>query len=326
MKVLVTGGAGYIGSHVCLELLDQGIDVVVADNLSSGFMQLVDPRATFFKIDIGSVPDVTHIIRDQGIDSIIHMAAKLSVNESVHDPALYYYENVGKSAALIKAVADTGVRNLVFSSTAAVYGMSDHDVLDEETTLNPLSPYGKSKKMVEDILMDVQDRARFNIGILRYFNVIGADPALRSGQINRSEHILRACLDVVAGRKECLNVFGSDYATNDGTGVRDYIHVSDLAAAHRFILKEIDRGRNIVANVGYGTGYSVLQVIAAVEKVTGVKVPVSFSPRREGDVARAVASNSRIRSTGWSPHYNDLAFAIKTALEWEQKVEREGLR
>ncbi len=319
--ILVTGGAGYIGSHIALALLDRGEAVVVLDDLSAGRRWLVPDAATFIAGDCADRALVTEIVARHGVDAVIHCAGMLSVPESVEQPLAYYATNVGAAVALFAAALAGGARHLLFSSTSTVYGASDADRLSEDLPLAPVSPYAASKVMVERVLADVAATGAANVGVLRYFNVAGADPAGRAGQVSRAaSHLIKIAAEAATGKRDHVLVTGDDFATPDGTGVRDYIHVSDLAAAH---LAAVDALRaephdSFTYNVGYGRGASVRDVLDAVDRVTGRPLHRIAAPRRPGDVARLVADPTRIRAAlGWRPLHDDLDRIVGDAIAWE---------
>ncbi len=322
MAVLVTGGAGYIGSHMVLELVDAGEKVVVLDDLSTGFRWSVPPEATLVVGDVGDQDLVTRLIDEHGIDSILHFAAKIVVPESVADPLTYYLNNTVKSRALIETAVTTGIRNFIFSSTAAVYGNAQADLLSEDTPLNPINPYGRTKLMTEWMLEDASKAHGLRYAVLRYFNVAGADPKGRSGQSTpQATHLIKVAAQAALGQRPHLDVYGTDYETPDGTCVRDYIQVTDLARAHLAALRHLRHdGDCITMNCGYGHGASVREVVNVVKKVSGVDFEVRYSPRRPGDPAALVAKVSRIRSLGWEPQYDDLEEIVDQALRWERAL------
>lgn len=322
MAVLVTGGAGYIGSHMVLELVDAGEDVVVLDDLSTGFRWSVPPEATMVVGDVGDQALVSRVIDEHGIDSILHFAAKIVVPESVADPLTYYLNNTVKSRALIETAITTGVTNFIFSSTAAVYGNAQAELLSEDTPLNPINPYGRTKLMTEWMLEDASRAHGLRYAVLRYFNVAGADPKGRSGQSTpQATHLIKVAAQAALGQRRHLDVFGTDYDTKDGTCIRDYIQVTDLARAHLAALRHLrHEGDCITMNCGYGHGASVLDVINVVKKVSGVDFEVRYSPRRPGDPGALVAKVSRIRSLGWEPQYDNLEEIVDQALRWERTL------
>jgi UDP-glucose 4-epimerase len=323
MAVLVTGGAGYIGSHMVLALIDAGEKVVVLDDLSTGFRRAVHQAATLYVGDVADEALVKRLIAEHGIEAVIHFAAKIVVPDSVADPLGYYLANTVKSRALLSALVDTGVKRFVFSSTAAVYGTPEEMPVPEDAPVRPVSPYGTSKLMTEWMLRDAAAAHGLAYVVLRYFNVAGADPAGRSGQSTpNATHLIKVACETALGKRERMEVFGTDYPTPDGTCIRDYIHVTDLAAAHLDALGHLrGGGENLLLNCGYGRGYSVLQVIDTVKRVSGVDFPVVHSPRRPGDPVTIVARTDRIRAQlGWRPHLDDLLTIVEHALAWERRL------
>jgi UDP-glucose 4-epimerase len=322
MTVLVTGGAGYIGSHTVYALLDRGEAVVVLDDLSTGVRAQVGEQAVFVRGDIADTALVKNIVSTHRVDAVIHFAGSIVVPDSVTDPLGYYKNNVVKSHALISALVETGVRQFIFSSTATVYAEDAPQPLSETAARMPVSPYARSKLITEWILEDVAQAHDFQPIILRYFNVAGADPQGRTGQSTpKATHLIKRAARVALGREPHLNIFGTDYPTPDGTGVRDYIHVSDLATAHVLALDALRAGSPAaVYNCGCGRGFSVRQVVAGVEKVLGKALPVKESPRRAGDPPILISDPSRIKkSLGWKPVHDDLEGIIRSALEWERR-------
>ena len=323
MAILVTGGAGYIGAHMVLALRDRGEDVVVLDNLSTGFESAVPIGVPFYNGDVGDAELVKNIIAAHRVDSIAHFAASIVVPDSVADPIAYYMNNTVRTCELIGAAVCSGVKNFVFSSTAAVYGTPATDTVSEVSPMSPESPYGASKLMSEQILRDVAAAHGLRYAILRYFNVAGADPAGRAGQSSvRSTHLIKVSAQAALGRRPKVQVFGTDYPTPDGSGVRDYIHVTDLIAAHVLALDHLRAGQgSLLLNCGYGRGFSVLEVIEAVKRVSGLDFPVEIAPRRPGDATAIVASNARIRELlEWAPQYDDLDTIVSHALAWERRL------
>ena len=323
MAVLVTGGAGYIGGHMALALADRGEDVVVLDNLSTGFEWAVPKSAALVVGDTGDAELVGRTIREHGIDAIAHFAAKIVVPESVSDPLGYYLNNTAKSRTLIETAIRCGVRQLIFSSTAAVYGEVGSEPVSENTPQNPVSPYGRSKLMTEWMLADAAHAHDLRFVALRYFNVAGADPAGRIGQSTpAATHLIKVAAQTALGQRQQLEVFGTDYPTRDGSCLRDYIQVSDLANAHLAALDHLrGGGGSLTLNCGYGRGYSVLEVIEVMKRVSGVDFPVKLSPRRPGDPAAIVAKADRIRAElGWTPQHDDLDDIVRQALEWERRL------
>ena len=324
MSTLVTGGAGYIGSHVVLSLLDAGREVVVLDNLITGFRHAVAADAELVVGDIGDADLVRRLIRQHEITDVLHFAGSTVVPESVHEPLKYYLNNTAKSSVLIDECLQGGVRNFVFSSTAAVYGTASDKPVSEEVALEPMSPYATSKLMTEQVLQDAAAvNPDFNYIALRYFNVAGADPQGRSGQSTaKATHLIKVACQAALGDRPQLEIYGTDYPTPDGTGVRDYIHVTDLADAHLLALEHLAKtGQSEVLNCGYGHGYSVLDVIKAVEAVCGIEaLPVKKVERRDGDPAAVVANSDKLRDLfEWKPRYDDLKTIVRTAWEWEKR-------
>ena len=322
--VLVTGGAGYIGSHAVLALLDSGWPVIVLDNLTTGFRWAVDDRATFVEGDIEDAALVGQVIAEHGIGAIMHFAGSIIVPESVENPLKYYHNNTAKSRALIASAVDGGVRHFIFSSTAATYGTPEESPVREDMPTRPINPYGMSKLMTEAMLADVAHAHPFNYCALRYFNVAGADPEARTGQSTAgATHLIKVAVEAALGKRESVAVFGTDYDTPDGTGVRDYIHVSDLAAAHVHALDALvaDPATSHVMNCGYKRGFSVLEVLDAVDRVTNIKITRQIEGRRAGDPASLVADNSLILSRlPWRPQHAELDTIIGHALAWERKL------
>jgi UDP-glucose 4-epimerase len=318
MTVLVTGGAGYIGSHMALKLGDSGEETVVLDNLVTGFDWAVDGRA-----DAGDIDFVGRVIADHDVKEIIHFAGSIVVPESVIDPLKYYRNNTATSRNLLEAAVRGGVERFIFSSTAAVYGMTGLAPVEETTPLAPMSPYGKSKLMTEWMLADVAAAHPIKYGVLRYFNVAGADPKGRSGQSTPlATHLIKVAAQTALGQRQKMDIFGTDYETPDGTCVRDYIHVTDLIAAHALLLQHLRRGgESITLNCAYGQGYSVRQVIDTVKAVSGVDFRVDEGPRRAGDPASITATGEKIRQAlGWVPAHDDLREMMSTALDWERHL------
>src|SRR5262245_49296037 len=304
MAVLVTGGAGYIGSHMVWELLDANEEVVVLDRLSTGFDWAVPQEAKLVVGDIGDSALVGSIVRDNAVDAIIHFAGSIVVPESVADPLGYYQNNTCKTRSLLEAAISAKVKHVIFSSTAAVYGQAGMEPVGESHALAPESPYGRSKLMTEWMLADASAAHGFTYSALRYFNVSGADPRGRTGQSTPgATHLIKVTCETALGKRPSMQVFGTDYPTPDGSCVRDYIHVSDLAAAHRLALDRLRAGGgNLVANCGYGHGYSVLEVIDSVRRVHGSDFDVVMAGRRPGDVAAVIANSSCARrELGWVP-------------------------
>ena len=320
--ILVTGGAGYIGSHVVRQLGEAGERVITLDNLSTGFRDSV----LHGELVVGEVGDqalVGRLLSEHGIRTVVHFAAKTIVPESVADPLRYYGNNTCETRALLAACQTGGVENVVFSSTAAVYGMPEEGLARETTPTRPINPYGTSKLMSEWMLRDLAAASALRYVALRYFNVAGADPENRIGQSTAKATLLtKVACEVAVGKREHVSIFGTDYDTPDGTGVRDYIHVEDLATAHLRALDYLrDGGESTVFNCGYGHGYSVRDVLAAVERANGKPLNISEEPRRAGDPPELIAVADRIRHVlGWTPRFDDLDTIVRTSLEWERKI------
>lgn len=322
MTTLVTGGAGYIGSHTVYALLDRGDKVIVLDDLSTGVRSQVGRGAIFVQGDVADDTLLKKTIKNHGIDSVIHFAGSIVVPDSVTDPLGYYENNVVKSRALIAVCVEMGVNHFLFSSTATVYAEDAHQPLVESERKAPISPYARSKLMTEWMLEDVSRATSLRHMALRYFNVAGADAHGRTGQSTpKATHLIKRAAQVALGRVPQLDIFGTDYPTPDGTGVRDYIHVTDLANAHLLALDALRAGAPSAAyNVGYGRGLSVRQVIAGVEKVTGKTLPVRESPRRPGDPPMLISDPGKLKKElGWTPQHEDLEEIIRSAISWERR-------
>jgi UDP-glucose 4-epimerase len=324
LNVLVTGGAGYIGSHAVLALLDSGHRPVVIDNLVTGFRWAVPEGIEFYEGNIADSQLMSRIIENELIDAVMHFAGSVVVPESVDNPLKYYYNNTANSRSLIESLIVNNVRHMIFSSTAATYGIPELSPVREDMPTVPINPYGTSKLMTEMMLRDVAAAHDFNYCALRYFNVAGADPQGRSGQSTvGATHLIKIGVEAALGKRGSVSVFGTDYATEDGTGVRDYIHVADLAAAHVIALEALvaDPAISHTLNCGYGHGYSVMQVLDAVDRVTNNKLVRNIEGRRAGDPDALIADNSAIIDRfGWQPKYDDLETIVKHALEWERQL------
>ncbi len=322
MNILLTGGAGYIGSHVALDLLDNGHSVHIIDNLSTGDLRLIPENASFTKCNINDEVEVSKILRSKKFDVLMHFAGYIQVEESVKNPKKYFENNTNNSIVLFEICRKNNLRKIIFSSTAAAYGSDVKDTLINETkSLNPQNPYADSKVKVENYL--IENSNYFQFVILRYFNVAGADSKLRSGQISKeSTHLIKVLSEVAIGKKKLLSIYGKDYNTPDGTAIRDYIHVSDLANIHvkvaSYILSVTESN---LFNCGYGQGYSVLQVIEKANEITNNIVKYKFSNRRVGDVEKLVAETSKIKKyIKWIPNHNNLESIIRSSIEWEKKL------
>ncbi len=323
MNILVTGGAGYIGSHMVLELLGRGDKVIVLDNLSTGFRSNIAKGVRLVVGDVGNEALVVKTLWQHDIEAVIHFAGSIVVPDSVSDPLGYYFNNTVNSRALMGACVKAGVKQFIFSSTAAVYGNPESVPVMEDARLAPISPYGSSKLMTETMLRDTSFAHDFRYVALRYFNVAGADPEGRTGQSTaRATHLIKVACEAAIGKRARLDIFGTDYPTPDGTCIRDYIHVSDLARAHACALTYLgDGGKSMVANCGYGHGYSVREVIDSVKRVSGVNFKVREVPRRAGDPASLMAGTEQVRSVlGWTPELDRLDEIVAHALHWEQHL------
>ena len=323
--ILVTGGAGYIGSHVVRQLLERGERVLVLDNLGKGFRQAV-MGADLVVGEVGDQALVSRLMAESQVDTVMHFAAHTIVPESVALPLKYYGNNTCSTRSLLQASIDHGVAHFVFSSTAAVYGMPEDGYAGEDSPTRPINAYGTSKLMSEWMLRDVAAVNPLRYVALRYFNVAGSDPGGRIGQATPGATLLtKVACEAMVGKRSHVSIFGTDYPTPDGTGVRDYLHVEDLAAAHLRALDYLrSSGRSVTLNVGYGHGYSVREVLAMVESVGGKQLVIREEPRRAGDPAYLVARADRIRTElGWQPRYDDLRAIVSSALAWEQKLTRD---
>lgn len=323
MSVLVTGGAGYIGSHMTLQLVDQGDSVVVLDNLVTGVRAQVAEKATFIEGDISDKDLVRDILKTHKVEAVIHFAGSVVVPESVENPLKYYSNNTAKSRDLIESCVAGGVKQFIFSSTAAVYGVTEEASIAEDAVKDPASPYGRSKLMTEWMLEDTAHAHDFRYVALRYFNVAGADPKGRSGQSTpRATHLIKRACQVALGRAPYLGIFGTDFPTPDGTGVRDYIHVSDLIGAHALALAHLrGGGASSLFNCGYGRGFSVREVAKAVEKAAGAPLPVKEMPRRAGDPPAIVSNPAKLKAAlGWKPQHDSLDEIVASALAWESRL------
>lgn len=335
--VLVTGGAGYIGSHTTRQLLEAGFEVLVVDNLYSGHRWAVDSRARFFELDAGDKAAVGALLREHGpVAGVIHFAGHIVVPESVSDPLKYYRNNPIAATNLIEACRENGVQRFLFSSSAAVYGQPERVPVDEQAATQPINPYGRSKLITEWTLADVAhasevngEKEPFRYLALRYFNVAGASLDGALGQATpEATHLIKVACEAACGKRGGVEIFGTDYPTPDGTGIRDYIHVEDLAAAHALGLNHLlEGGESTVVNCGYGHGFSVREVIDTVRRISGVQFPVSETGRRPGDPAKLVADSARIRRLlGWTPERDDLELICRSAFEWERKLTARVLR
>ena len=322
MKILVTGGAGYIGSHMVLALLDAGHEPVILDNFSTGHARLVPDTVEVVRGNVGDASVTEPLLENGNFDAVAHFAASIVVPESVADPIKYYLNNTISTARLIASCVEHGITRFIFSSTAAVYGNQDHSPISETAMPAPENPYGTSKLMSENILRDVANAHDFSYVALRYFNVAGADPKGRSGQLSKpATHLIKVAAELATGQRDIMQVFGTDYPTADGTCVRDYIHVSDLIAAHMAALEYLMQGGTpLVANCGYGRGSSVRQVLDAVARNANTAMRIEEAPRRAGDAANLVANTTRIHEMlDWQPAYDDLDMIVQHSLAWERR-------
>jgi UDP-glucose 4-epimerase len=322
MSILVVGGAGYIGSHVARQLGEQGETVVVLDNLSTGFRSAV-LQGELVVADAGDRETVGRVLRDRKIDTVMHFAANTIVPESVSNPLKYYGNNTCATRNLLQSCNEAGIKHFVFSSTAAVYGIPAGGVASEDTPTSPINPYGTSKLMSEWMLRDLAAASDLRYVALRYFNVAGCDPKGRMGQSTLKATLLtKVACEASVGKRQHVSIFGTDYETSDGTGVRDYIHVEDLAAAHVKALAYLRKGgASSIVNCGYGHGYSVRELLATVEKVSGKPLKILVEGRRAGDPPSLIAKADKVRTLlGWTPHYDDLSEIVRSQLQWEQKL------
>jgi UDP-glucose 4-epimerase len=321
MKILLSGGAGYIGSHTTLALLDQGHQVTVIDNLSTGNKDLIPENASFIECDIEDSLTITNLLKKEKFDALMHFAGFIQVEESVKNPKKYFINNTENSKILFEVCQNNNLKNIIFSSTAAAYGNPiDEKPIKEDVLLKPLNPYGESKVLTEKYL---QSNSQLKFIILRYFNVAGADPKMRSGLISKkATHLIKIASEAAVGKRDLITIFGNDYSTPDGTAIRDYIHVSDLADIHvKAVEHLIKNQQSNIINCGYGKGYSVKDVLAKVDEVNQKAVTTEIGSRRLGDSAMLVSDTSKLNSLfNWKPKHNNLSFIIKTAIDWEKKL------
>ncbi len=321
-RVLVTGGAGYIGSHVVKALGERGYDTIIYDNLSTGY----EDSVIYGKLIRGDILDFNMLkqtLEDYKPNAVMHFAAYISVPESVENPVKYYINNLSGSLNLIKALRECGINNMIFSSSAAVYGIPKEVPITEDAPMSPINPYGTSKAVVERVLKDVSDCSNFNHVSLRYFNAAGADTEGKLGEKKKeASHLITMCVRTALGSNPYLNIYGTDYDTPDGTCIRDYVHVEDLAEAHILALEYLlNGGESQSFNCGCSSGYSVLEAVRTAKKVTGVDFPVKYAKRRPGDPPVLVSDSSKIREVlGWKPKYDNIEYIIKTAWDWEKKL------
>jgi len=323
MSVLVTGGAGYIGAHMLLALEDAGEPAVALDNLSTGARWLAPESANFVEGDVGDEAVLARIFAEQGVEEVIHFAGSILVPESIRHPLDYYTNNTANTLRLINACVTAGVKRFIFSSTASVYGTPERTPISEDAPIRSITPYGASMAMSERILEDAAAAHGISFVTLRYFNVAGADPQGRAGEIGKPTHLIKAAAQIAVGvRKEKLQIYGGDYPTPDGSAIRDFVHVSDLAQAHMAALARVrGKGGAITLNCGYGRGYSVYEVVEAFRRVTGTDLPYDVGPRRAGDPPQLIADNAAIRTAlDWRPRYDDIDFIVETAIDWERRL------
>ncbi len=322
MNILVTGGAGYIGSHVALRLIEEGHQVSIIDNLITGNESLIPKEALFLKCDINNKEKITNLLNNHKYDLIIHFAAFIQVEESVKNPGKYFKNNRDNTIDFFKTCYENKLTNIIFSSTAAVYGSQKNNLpISEKMELKPVNPYGKSKLDVENFLL--KNSNIFNYIVLRYFNVAGADPELRSGLIsNHSSHLIKITSEVAVGKRDKVTIFGNDYTTHDGTAIRDYIHVSDLADIHINTLNLLNKNKESnIFNCGYGKGYSVKEVIDTANNITNGSINYEYGDRRLGDSEVLISDVSKLNNfINWKPKYNDLNTILKTSIDWEKKI------
>ncbi len=323
MTVLVTGGAGYVGAHMLLALADAGEDAVALDNLSRGARWLAPASAPLVVADVGDKAALAEVFAAHDIKEVIHFAGSLLIGQSIKDPLSYYRNNTANTLTLLEACIESNVWNFIFSSTASVYGRPETIPVSESAPVNSITPYGASMAMSEKILADAAAAYNLNYVTLRYFNVAGADPLGRAGEIGKPTHLVKVAAQIAVGaRKEELQIYGDDYPTPDGTAIRDYVHVNDLAEAHLQALELLrGGGESITLNCGYGRGYSVREVVEAVSRVSGEMLPFTVGPRRPGDPPQLIADSAAIRTVlDWRPRYDDIDFIVRTAMDWERKL------
>ena len=328
MNILLTGGAGYIGSHACLSLLNSGFNITVVDDLSTGYKKLIPKGVDFVKTNINDTKTLNTIFNKKKYDVLIHFAGFIRVEESVKFPKKYFDNNTKNSEILFEYCYEKGINKIIFSSTAAVYGNPKKKIIEENTLLNPLNPYGLSKFETEKKLIQMKKDKKINFMILRYFNVAGADPSLRCGLISKdSSHLIKLAAETAIGKKESITIFGNDYPTKDGTAIRDYIHVSDLANIHlESINYLVESNNSLIMNCGYGKGYSVKEVLDALKNNTKNNIKIKIGKKREGDAFSSISDISLLESKiKWKPQYNDINKIIKSSIDWETKLKNEKI-
>ena len=328
MNVLVTGGAGYIGSHVSLSLLDAGHAVTIIDDLSTGHKQLIPKKADFIEANVNDTAIITKLLQQKYFDALMHFAGYIQVEESIKHPEKYFENNTKNASTLFNNCINNGIKNIIFSSTASIYGNSDKELIKEDAILRPLNPYGESKVQTENILIQMHQKHNINYVILRYFNVAGADIKLRSGQISKkSTHLIKVASEAAIGKRESVSIYGNNYNTHDGTAIRDYIHVTDLADIHLKSLEYlIENQHSTIMNCGYGKGYSVKQVLEVMNKICKGKLKIKYAKNRPGDAISLVADSSKLMKTiKWTPNFNDIKIILSTAINWEKKLQNEKI-
>jgi len=328
MDVLVTGGAGYIGSHVALSLLDAGYNVTIIDDLSNGHTNLIPNKAKFIKANINDTHILKNLFQTNKFNTLFHFAGFVKVEESIHFPEKYFTNNTKNSSILFNACIEFGLNNIIFSSTAAVYGNPKKNLIDENADLNPLNPYGESKVQTENLLLNLQKEQKIQYVILRYFNVAGADPQLRSGLISPNPtHLIKIASEASVGKREKVTIYGNDYNTHDGTAVRDYIHVSDLADIHVKSLEYLmKKNESLIMNCGYGKGYSVKEILNKINVMYKKQIKIDYGKRRPGDAELLISNVKKLIETiNWKPKYNNLESIIQTAIRWEEKLLNEKI-
>ena len=327
MKILLTGGAGYIGSHVLLSIIENKHEVIVIDDLSTGNKNLIPENIKLINTNINNSEKISNLLVEENFDLLLHFAGFIQVEESVQNPEKYFKNNTDNAIELFETCYKHNLQNIIFSSTAAAYGNpSNNESIREDENLNPLNPYGESKVKTEEYLLNNKDK--FNSIILRYFNVAGADPELRSGLIaNQPTHLIKILSEVVVGKREKIYVYGNDYNTEDGTAIRDYIHVSDLASIHLEAANYLlEKKISNIFNCGYGKGYSVLEVINIAKKIYGEKIKFEYDKRRPGDAERLISNVDKLHQhINWKPQFDNLDLIIQTAVEWEKKIHEKNL-
>ncbi len=323
MKILVTGGAGYIGSHVALALIDKNFDVIVLDNLSTGFKELIHKKAKFIEGDYANLDLLTQIFDNNEFSAVMHCAGDIKVEESVKDPHKYYYNNTFKTLQFVNFISQTSVKNIIFSSTALVYDINNGGLVTESSNLEPVNPYGSSKLMSERILQDIAKVSELKYFILRYFNVAGSDLLNRSGQMNENTtHLIKACVECALNKRKKIEIYGNQYQTKDGTCVRDYIHIEDLVSGHLIALEHlVNNGNSDICNLGYGIGHSVLEIVDKTRKLSGNNFSVKFTQSRDGDPPILISNSTKMKELyNWRTDYNSIEKIINSALLWEKKI------